>query len=169
VTAASHQKNTNPKKEDSGAISFLSLATTAGRGEGNNIITPPTPEQTPQTPRHGRNSTVPGESTLPRSADLRGNQASSSPVPPQVALPRWGSSSSILIPTRRRLHHLDAVPEHHAKTRLGASRRSRGGAPAAATPPGLCPAAPPAAAAGGGVRWGLGLGRAGGWVKCRFS
>jgi hypothetical protein len=36
--------------------------------------------------------TAPGEITLPRSADLRGNQASSSPTPPQVALPRWGSS-----------------------------------------------------------------------------
>jgi hypothetical protein len=52
ATAAHHQKNTNnPNKEDGGAIPFLSLATTVGRGEDNNISTPPTPEQTPQTPR----------------------------------------------------------------------------------------------------------------------
>jgi hypothetical protein len=44
VKAAKHQKNTNPKKEDNGAISLLSLATTAGRGEDKSISTP---EQTP--------------------------------------------------------------------------------------------------------------------------
>jgi hypothetical protein len=45
ATAEHHQNNTNnPKKEDGGAIPFLSLATMPGRGEDNNISTPPTPE-----------------------------------------------------------------------------------------------------------------------------
>jgi hypothetical protein len=59
---------------------------------------------------HGRRSTAHGDTTLPRSTDLRGYLASSSPAPPQVALPRWGSSCSPLIPTRRRLPHPDDVP-----------------------------------------------------------
>jgi hypothetical protein len=53
--------------------------------------------------------TAPGETTHSKSADLRGYQASSSPAPPQVALPRWGSSSSTLILMRCRLRHPDDV------------------------------------------------------------
>jgi hypothetical protein len=48
------------KKEDNGVIPFLSLATTAGQGEDNNINIPPTPERTAQTPRRGRNRPHPG-------------------------------------------------------------------------------------------------------------
>jgi hypothetical protein len=109
--AVTSQKKTlkNPNKEDSGATLFHSIATTAGKGEDNSNSSPPTPEQTPGTPRPCRKPTAPGETALPRSADLRGKQASSSPTPPQVALPRWESSSDTLIPMRRRLHHPDDV------------------------------------------------------------
>jgi hypothetical protein len=85
----------------------------AGRGEDNSNSSPPTPE----TPRPRRKSTAPGETTLSRSTDLRGNQASSSLVPPQVALPRWGSSSGYFIPTRRRLHHLGVVSRNPSTPR----------------------------------------------------
>jgi hypothetical protein len=165
ATAAHHQKNTNnPNKEDGGVISFLSLATTAGREEDNNISTPPTPERTPQTPRQGRKTTAPGETTLPRSADLGGYRASSSPAPPQVASPRWGASSGILIPTRRRLHHLDDVPRDPNKIQAEPLPGAAGEDP----PPPPCHATgvlPGGATGGGGGRgrewWGLGLEAAG--------
>jgi hypothetical protein len=45
ATVASQKKILkNPNEEDSGAILFHSLATTAGRGEDNSIRNPPTPE-----------------------------------------------------------------------------------------------------------------------------
>jgi hypothetical protein len=111
VIVASHKKTIiNPNKEVGGAIPIHSLATTAGQGKGNSISSPPTPEQTLETPRPCRKTIAPGEPTLSRSADLRGNQASSSPATPQVALPRRELSSGSLILTWRRLHHLDDVP-----------------------------------------------------------
>jgi hypothetical protein len=114
----------------------------AGRGKDNSIHSPPTPEQTPGTPRPHRKSTAPGETTLPRSADLRGNQASGSPTPPQVALPRWGSSSGSLIPTRCRHLHPDNVswnpsnPQlHPPELRRPPLRNSLTAAPLAAAEP----------------------------------
>jgi hypothetical protein len=45
VIVASQKKTIiNPNEEDSVAILFHSLATTAGRGEDNSISSPPTPE-----------------------------------------------------------------------------------------------------------------------------
>jgi hypothetical protein len=55
VTVTSQKKTiNNPKEEDGGAVPFHSLATTAGQGKGNNINSPPTPEQTPETARQHR-------------------------------------------------------------------------------------------------------------------
>jgi hypothetical protein len=64
------QKKTiiNPNEEGGGAILFHSLATTAGRGEDNSISSPPTPK----VPRQSRNTTALRETTLSKSADLRG-------------------------------------------------------------------------------------------------
>jgi hypothetical protein len=46
TAAVASQKKTlkNPNEEDSGAILFHSLATTAGRGEDDSISSPPNPE-----------------------------------------------------------------------------------------------------------------------------
>jgi hypothetical protein len=46
ATTVASQKKTlkNPNEEDSGAILFHSLATTAGQGEDNSNNSPPTPK-----------------------------------------------------------------------------------------------------------------------------
>jgi hypothetical protein len=135
ATVASHKKKTtnNPNKEGGGAIPFHSLATMAGRGEDNSISIPPIPEQTPETPRPRRKTIALGETTLPRSVNLRGTQAISSPAPPHVALPRWGSSSGSLILTRiltrRRPHHLDAVLPNPTRIQAEPLPGAAGGGP----------------------------------------
>jgi hypothetical protein len=150
ATVASQEKTiTNPNEEEGGAIPFHSLATTAVQGKGNNISSPLTPGQTPETPRPRQKTIPPGEPTLPRSADLRGNQASSSPAPPQVALTRRGSSSGALILTRRRSHHLDDAPENLLGSKPNHYPAQQEKVPATTTPLGFCPVAPPAVAGGG--------------------